>query len=147
MLKLPTLAAVSCAILVAGCTAQTASLRTDAGQPADPRAPEAPAPLLVGLAPDAFDRAIADEPRTSRADSTIPAPADGHAIPSRHQGHGQGPGGAATGAPAAPDSTSTRSGAPGSETYVCPMHRDVTDVKASECPRCGMTLVRRGEKP
>lgn len=31
--------------------------------------------------------------------------------------------------------------------YVCPMHPDVTDDHASECPRCGMTLVTVGTEP
>ena len=32
---------------------------------------------------------------------------------------------------------------PAAATYVCPMHPEVTDTKASKCPKCGMTLVAK----
>ena len=31
--------------------------------------------------------------------------------------------------------------------YVCPMHPEVTGAKGSNCPKCGMTLVKKVVKP
>lgn len=142
MHKLPILTLLTSVIVIAGCGAQTAPLRVDARHPADPRAAEAPAASLVRLAPDAFDRAVGGEPRQSLADSAATSPNESHAMPSHH--HRPGKGGPEAGAPAPVDSA--RSHAPDAA-YVCPMHADVTDARASECPKCGMNLVRRKEKP
>lgn len=46
-----------------------------------------------------------------------------------HDGH------SSTASPAAP-AAATR--------YACPMHPEVTDTKASDCPKCGMKLVPVG---
>lgn len=140
------LGVLSCAIATAGCGARTAPLRVDARHPADPRALEAPVPLLVPLAPDAFDRAVVDEPAREPAGGGTMSPVEDRAMPSHHD-HGPVTGQPGAGVPASPDSTSTHSRAPSSTVFVCPMHPEVTDVKASRCPKCGMTLVRRKGKP
>jgi protein SCO1/2 len=33
------------------------------------------------------------------------------------------------------------------ERYSCPMHPNVVSTKRGKCPKCGMTLVKQGEKP
>ncbi len=38
-------------------------------------------------------------------------------------------------------STATPAPSPVATAYACPMHPEVTDTKASACPKCGMTLV------
>jgi len=140
------LGVLACAIAVAGCAAQTSALRMDASHPADPRAPEAPMARFIPLGPDAFDRAIVDEPPARFPDRTTVPPNGGHAMPlHRHDGHGSGA--AETLAPPSRDSSSIAPDPSDSAMYVCPMHPEVTDVKTSECPKCGMTLVQAKEKP
>ena len=44
--------------------------------------------------------------------------------------------------PAMPDKSTGKQGMDAA-TYVCPMHPEVTDTKASKCPKCGMSLVKK----
>ncbi len=66
-------------------------------------------------------------------------------MPTHHQ-HGSEMRNSGAAAPSSGDSTSKQPSPPGAATFVSPMHPDVTDTKASQCPKCGMTLVRRKEK-
>ncbi len=47
-------------------------------------------------------------------------------LPPQHDGHA---------------SSATPAASPVATVYACPMHPEVTDTKASACPKCGMTLV------
>ena len=137
---------LACAIVVAGCSARTAPLRSDVLHPAGAGAPEAPVAAIIRLEPDAFDKAVAEAPVENPADSTMMSPIEDHVMPSHHR---PTPGMSGTGAARSPrsHSTSTRPRSPGTPRYACPMHPEVTDVRASRCPKCGMALVLRKEKP
>ena len=52
-----------------------------------------------------------------------------------HQGH------ASAASPASPASAASPASPASATRYVCPMHPEVTDTKASDCPKCGMKLV------
>lgn len=46
--------------------------------------------------------------------------------------------------PSAAPSTASPTTGPAATRYACPMHPEVTDTKASDCPKCGMKLVPVG---
>lgn len=151
MLRLSTFSALFLLTVLAGCGPRTAPLRVDAQHPASPDAPEGrTAPGWNGLRADEFDQAIAAAtgvPAGAEADrdSAIPVHEE-HAVPA-HRGHDQGSRDPAPKAAVPPPqaSASARDQAQPAFTYACPMHPEVTDTKASECLKCGMTLVRRKE--
>jgi len=138
--------------VLAGCSARTALLRVDARHPASPHAPEGrPVPEWIGLQADEFDQAVAvaAAPVEAGADSDSAVPVhEGHAAPAyRRHDTGSKATEPKAAAPSRKPSASARERAQPAAIYACPMHPEVTDTTASKCPKCGMKLVRRREKP
>ncbi len=135
--------------MLAGCGPRTAPVRVDAQHPASPTAPEGrQVPEWLGLRPDEFDRAVGAERIEPDAAGDAKSPAHGgHAVPT-HRGHAPDSTVRETESAMAPPrpSSATRDSARSAAMFVCPMHREVADTTASECPKCGMSLVRRKEK-
>lgn len=147
-LRLRIATAFLCSAVVSGCGPRTAPLRLDVRHPANPRALEGPPTTLSSrLQPDEFDRAIVDS-TVSETDSAVTSPThEEHVAPTHHHGSAAIRGGALGATRSAADSTAVTRRAPQAAVYACPMHPEVTDTTASTCPKCGMTLVRRNEKP
>jgi len=148
MLRLATFSVLASLTMLAGCSPRAAPLRVDARHPASPRAPEGrPAPGW-NLQADEFDQTVAAAPVVGGADgdSAMPAHKE-HAAPA-HRGHAPDSKVPAlkAAAPSPKSPVSARDRAQPAAIYACPMHPEVTDTTASECPKCGMTLVRRKEK-
>ncbi|HEV7767696.1 MAG TPA: heavy metal-binding domain-containing protein [Thermoanaerobaculia bacterium] len=110
---------IACTVLAAACAS------VPPNSPADTHTHHATVQSDVDpaatLQPDAFDSAVP----VSVAESTrIPG-----ATPDPHAHH-------------RPPTTDN-----GQLTYVCPMHPDVTSATPGKCPRCGMSLVIKKDKP
>ena len=67
------------------------------------------------------------EPKGAGGDSHEMAPAGGQTQPSGHATH-------------------VSPGA-GEQLFTCPMHPEVVEKKPGNCPKCGMQLVKKKEKP
>lgn len=140
MSRMVRVAILSLSALAAGC-AGPASLQTDIGHPANPGSSEGPVVRSVRLEPDEFDRApggvdVAD-PRVVRpSHHGTHTPSPGHVHPRPRRSASQPDSYVSPGWPS--DSTKAL--------FVCPMHPEVADARASECPKCGMMLVPRKEK-
>jgi hypothetical protein len=142
MLRILLLTAVS--LLVMGC-AETTPMQLGPDHPASPSAAEAPTPEPSPTL------AINESALATTSPGTGPAGMDhAHPLTDAPQGnpnHLQHDMGGMT-MPAVP---STRSGTPASEpttkqtVYTCPMHPEVVSDKPGKCPKCGMTLVKKGE--
>ena len=135
MNKTPPLAALS--LLVVGCAA-TKPMTLGPDHPASPAAADAPVP---------------DPSKTLATTGPAGVPQQAEAAHAGHDHHqhdaggmnmssGEGAAVPAT-ATAAPGASATQ---PGSRqaTYTCPMHPEVVSDKPGKCPKCGMTLVRKG---
>jgi hypothetical protein len=149
MPRFTTFSALISLTMLASCGPRTVPLRVDARHPASPHAPEGrPVPEWIGLLADEFDQAVAPARVGvgAASDSGMPAHEE-HAAPA-HRGHDPGSRApapkAVTPSPRPPGSA--RDTAQPAATFACPMHPEVTDTRASECPKCGMTLVRQKEK-
>ncbi len=150
MPRLPMFPALLSILALMGCGPGSGPLRLDARHPADPRAPEGPPPAAwVALRADRFDQAAtADRPEAGAARDSTMLEQDKRSS-AVHHGHGSGPKATAPAASGPPPGAqgSARDQASPATRYACPMHHEVTDTKPSECPKCGMTLVRQKEKP
>lgn len=115
------------ALLMAGCARQTMVEPVGIDHPANPKAPEAPYmghSQILGQEPQDATRTSAPGPGGHGGHSRAINPPD------------QGP---------APEAARPQT-APGSDIlYRCPMHPDVVQKKAGNCPQCGMKLVRKKE--
>jgi len=117
------------ALLMAGCARQTLIEPVAIDHPANPKAREAPY--------QGPSQTLGQEPQDATR-TTAPGPG----------GHGEH--GRAIHQPdhlSAPETTRPQT-APDSDTFHrCPMHPDVVQKKAGNCPQCGMKLVRKKEAP
>lgn len=136
--------------VLAGCGAGTKVLRLDGRHPADARAPEAPvAAFGFRLQPDEFDQAVMVDTSGSAGNGPTAPPAPETRSPSPVRHHEPGRAGAPLSKPT-PSGSGSVTPDPQSRVraiYACPMHAEVTDTTASDCPKCGMTLVRRKARP
>jgi len=149
MLSLSTFSALVLLAALAGCGPRIAPLRVDTRDPVDPRAPEGrPTPGWIGLQADEFDRPVAAAQVGTGADGDSATPVHEEHAPA-HRGHDPGSKVPAPKAasPSPRPSVPARDQAQPTAMFACPMHPEVTDTTASECPKCGMTLMRRKEKP
>jgi heavy metal-binding protein len=127
MMKMLALAALS--LLVVGCAdTQPMTLGTD--HPGNAAAPEAPSP---------------EPSRTLAVTEPVLAPSQAATAPGGHDHHHDDVGG--MNMSAAPDTVSTAARTqPTTQqaTYTCPMHPKVVSDNPGKCPKCGMTLVKKG---
>jgi hypothetical protein len=128
---------VAVLLLLAGCAASIGEGPLPASHPASPGGPEAPpalrsdtlslgsgeAPAQPGAAADAAPHDHHGAPENAN-DAAAPQPAHDHAA------HGHGEAGAATTKPSA--------------TYTCPHHPEVVSDQPGTCPKCKMTLEKKG---
>lgn len=127
------------AFLLGGCA--TPSLPPDPPtSPASPEAAEAsPAGYSSALRSDSTDRAIAARLRETKSSSHTPAehPAPGEgAMSGMQHGHTQMPSPTAQAQPSV-----------ASFYYTCVMHPEIHRNQPGECPKCGMTLVKKEGAP
>lgn len=125
------------AILLAGCA--TPSLPPDAPtSPASPQARESrPAPLSSALRPSPTDRAIVARLRETKAGAHAPeerSPQGSGDMSGMQHGGIQMP--MATPQPSAAASY-----------YTCVMHPEIHQDQPGQCPKCGMTLVKKEGAP
>lgn len=139
--------------VLAGCSAARIQAGAELHDPASPRAAAAP---VVGppirLVPDTFDSAYIVRVARVSADSTEAPSGAVTAPPASIHPHGGMPMGrpevpSAPLAPARAATTRAHDHPSTAAAYACPMHPEVTDSSPSQCPKCGMTLVRQKEKP
>ena len=140
-----------CAIAISGCAAGTSPLPSDVGHPASPNADAAPAGApLARLAPDEFDRPFVGPAPGAARDSSAPLSGAARDSMTMHHDHGMTMGRVskppATAALSRRDTTHVTS-PDAAAAFVCPMHPEVTDSVGSKCPKCGMTLIRRKDRP
>src|SRR5207249_1278046 len=139
---------VLCAVAVGSCGPRTAPLRLDAQYPESPRAPEGtPTAFRSPLRPDEFDGAVVDSSATKRDSAATSATPEERMAPMHHHGPAAAQSGSPSSMRSGRDKVASPLPGPHAAIYACPMHPDVTDTTASKCPKCGMTLVRRKEKP
>ncbi len=125
-----TILAASAALFLGGCTT-TAPLPNGATDPSDPQhpasvqiSPELPAltPLTAGLGGESSHQ---KDPFTGTTSADVMSGAD-------HAGH------------ASSQSSEPTDGV--AVTYTCSMHPEVISDKPGKCPKCGMTLIKKGIK-
>lgn len=122
-------------LLVVGCVGQSALAPVPAGHPANPQAASAPsgAPVTT-LKPEPQDQV--------RTNSTPP-----------HAMEPQGPGEHRHGTSTPDEQTkssehgTTDSQGAGQQLFTCQMHPGVIKKMPGKCPKCGMQLVKKQEKP
>lgn len=125
--------------MLTGCA--TPPLPADAPtSPARPQAREArPAPLSSALRPSATDRAIVARLRNTKSGSNPPAqnpaPASGDMSGMQHGGMQM------------PAATPQAQPAATSFYYTCVMHPEIHQDQPGQCPKCGMTLVKKEGAP
>jgi hypothetical protein len=96
---------------------------------------------------DDFDRpAAASVAEAARASGDVEADHSEHAAPAEPAGH-HDHGTAAPATPTPPRKPAVKKAAPSAAQviYVCPMHPEVTSKSPGKCPKCGMTLVKKGK--
>ena len=149
MPNLSTFPALFLLAALAGCGPGSAPLRVDARHPASPHAPEGrPTRQWVGLQPDEFDQAVAAGPVEVEPDRDMATPSHEQLgpLPHRHHVPGSKEPAPKTAVPSPKPSAPAGVQPQPAAVFACPMHREVTDTMASECPKCRMKLVRRKEK-
>jgi len=135
------------AIALGGCATGRKMVRPNPHEPSDPRAAASSQTVAFAhLQPDEFDQPVA--PAASGVDSSsapveqrTPTNPSAHGAAKTKTGRSTSAGRKRVDAQAKTQSTAK------TVIYACPMHPDVTDTTASICPKCGMTLEPREEKP
>ncbi len=135
------------AVALTGCATSEKVVQSYLRQPTDPRAAAPPqAVTFAHLQPDEFDQAVSPadvgvDSLAAPAQLGAPTDSSAHRAAKTKAGPTHSPGHTRGKAAPKPPTTAKR------VIYACPMHPDVTDTTASVCPKCGMTLEPREEKP